>query len=477
MRLLSALALFAITLSASAAEAPKRWNIVLIGAEDISPNLGCYGDKDAITPNLDKFAAQGARFTRCFSHAPVCAPTRSGMITGMYPTTLGSHHMRSTLLKPPKLYTQELMDAGYHVYFPGKTDFNFAVPKGAIGSTQDWLKNPPQEPFFAYINFTVTHESQIRAPKAQYGKNTARLTPEQRRDPAKVTLPPYYPDAPEVRRDVTTYHENITAMDYQVGDVLKFLDEKKLADNTVVFFFGDHGWGMTRGKRFLYDSGIRVPFLVRWPGVIKPGTVREDLTAFVDLAPTFLSIAGAPIPERMQGQPMFGDNFKERPYVYAARDRMDETFDRVRAVRDKRFKYMRNFYPELPNSQYIDYMDMMPTLQVMRKLNAEGKLNDVQKLWFAPTKPKEELYDTEADPHEINNLAGKPEHEAKLKELRGALDKWIVDTKDLGEVPETELIKRGIVADRLSTEYAARLKLHPAWSKASNLPPGIRMEK
>ncbi len=453
----------------------KKWNIVLIGTEDISPNLGCYGDKDAITPNLDRLAAQGARFTRCFTHAPVCAPSRSGMITGMYPTTLGTHHMRSTLKNPPPLFTHELRKAGYRVCWPGKTDWNFAVP-GLLSTAQDWMKNPPQEPFFAYINFLVTHESQIRVPKAAYGKNTARLTPEQRRDPAKVAIPPYYPDAPEVRKDVATYHENITAMDYLIGDVLKFLDDKKLTDNTVVFFFGDHGWGMTRGKRWVYDSGIHVPFLVRWPGKIKPGTVRDDLVAFIDWAPTFLSIAGAPIPERMQGQVFLGDNVKERPYVFACRDRMDETFDRIRAVRDKRYKYIRNFYPELPYAQYIDYMDQMPTLQVMRQWNAEGKLNDIQKLWFAPTKPKEELYDTQTDPHEVKNLVDSPAHQDKLKELRAALDKWMIDTKDMGAVPETEMIEKGIVVDRLSTEYSDRLKLHPAWSKASNLPPGVKQK-
>ncbi len=239
--------IFLATSTASVGADPetKKWNIVLIGTEDISPNLGCYGDKDAITPNLDKLAAEGARFTRCFTHAPVCAPSRSGIITGMYPTTIGSHHMRSTIKNPPTLFTQELRKAGYRVYWPGKTDFNFAVPRGAFDSTEDWMKKPPQEPFFAYINFLVTHESQIRAPQAVYKKNTAQLTPEQRRDPAKVAIPPYYPDAPEVRKDVAVYHENITAMDYRIGEVLKFLDDHKLADNTVVFFFGDHGWGMT----------------------------------------------------------------------------------------------------------------------------------------------------------------------------------------------------------------------------------------
>jgi N-sulfoglucosamine sulfohydrolase len=454
------------------ADPPKRPNFVLIGAEDISPNLGCYGDTYAITPNLDRLAAQGARFKRCFTHAPVCAPSRSGLITGMYPTTIGSHHMRSTLLKPPVTFTEELRNAGYFVAWPGKTDFNFAVPKGAFDSTANWMtKGQLKEPFFAYINFVVSHESQIRVPREQFQKNTARLKDTERHDPAKAPLPPYYPDAPEVRHDVATYYDNLTALDYLVGDVLKWLDDKKLADNTVVAFFGDHGWGMSRGKRWLYDSGLRVPFLVRWPGHIEPGTVREDLVAFLDLAPTFLTLAGVKPPERMQGQPFLGEGVKERKYVFAARDRMDETFDRIRAVRDKRFKYIRNYYPELPYAQHILYMDEMPTMKVWRQLAAEGKLTGPQKLFFAPTKPEEELYDTESDPHEIKNLAEDPAHAEQLKELRGVLHDWVRTTKDLGEFPEDELVRRGLVADRISTEYANRIKEHPAGSKASPLPP------
>jgi arylsulfatase A-like enzyme len=471
MRLLS----IAVTLvlgSTALADSAKRPNIVWIVAEDISPTLSCYGDKDSITPNIDRLASQGARFTRCFTHAPVCAPSRSGLVTGMYPTTIGSHHMRSTLKEPPPTFMEELRKAGYFVAWPGKTDFNFAPPKAAFDTTQNWMtKGELKEPFFAFINLGVSHEGQIRVPKTQYENNTARLKPEQRRDPAKVTLPPYYPDTPEVRRDVATYHENVTAMDYQVGDVLKWLDEKKLAENTVVFFFGDHGWGMSRGKRWLYDSGMRTPLVIRWPGVIRPETVREDLVAFIDFAPTVLTIAGVKPPERMQGRTCLGDGVKERQYVFGARDRMDETFDRIRAVRDKEFKYIRNYYPQLPYAQQILYMDEMPTMQVWRKLASEDKLTGPQKLFFAATKPKEELYDTDADPHEINNLANDPKYADKLKELRAALDKWVEDTKDLGAVPESELIKRGLVVDRISTEYAERIKQHPAGSKASPLPP------
>ena len=443
-----------------------RPNIVLIGAEDISPSLGCYGDPDAITPNLDRLAGQGARFTRAFTHAPVCAPSRSGLITGVYPTTLGTHHMRSKLVRTPELFVDFLRKAGYFVAWPGKTDFNFDLPKGWVDTTQDWTKTPAvlptDRPWFAYINFTITHESQVRAPEGKYETNTARLKPEERRDRSKVKLPPYYPDTPAVRECVGKYHDNITAMDYLVGDVLKLLDERKWANNTVVIFFGDHGWGLPRGKRWPYDSGTRVPFLVRWPGQVKPGTVRDDLTCFLDVAPTVLTLAGAEVPPQMQGRVFLGEKTQPAPkHVFSARDRMDETFDRVRSVRGERYRYVRNYHPELPYMQWLNYLDEMPVQKDWRRLAFEGKLNPVQRQWWAKTKPKEELYDPQTDPYEVKNLAGSAEHAGVLKEMRAALDQWIKDTKDLGEVPEQALIDRGLVRDLLNHEYAERLKKHP----------------
>lgn len=461
------IALGALAFAAPLRAADAKPNIVWIVTEDISPNLGCYGDPDAVTPNLDKLAKESARFTRCFTHAPVCAPSRSGLITGQYPTTLGSHHMRSKLVKTPPVFPEELKKAGYNVYWPGKTDFNFDVPKGWVDSVENWTQKPEvlKGPFFAYFNIGVTHESQARASHFQYAKNTARLKPSERHDPAKVKLPPYYPDTPEVRDCVATYHDNITAMDYIVGDILKALDDRKLSENTIVFFFGDHGWGLSRGKRWPYDSGTRVPLLVRWPGHIKAGSVREDLVAFIDFAPTVLRAAGAPIPERMQGQPFLltKEGAVPRQYAFSARDRMDETYDRIRSVRSGRYRYVRNYEPDLPYFQYINYMDEMPIMRAWRRLAFEGKLNDSQKLFMSRTKPKEELYDLETDPHEINNIANAESAliQKTRKELSDALDKWVKDTADLGEVPEKELIKRGIVKDLLAAEYDARIKLHP----------------
>ena len=433
--------------------AEQRPNIVWLVAEDMSPDLGCYGDPQAITPNLDKLANQGARFTRCFTHAPVCAPSRSGLITGRYPTSIGSHHMRSKLIAPPPTFTSLLRKAGYFVAWPGKTDFNFDVPDDAFDSTADWTKKLPRQPFFAYKNFGASHESSIRM-SDKFKTVTAQLKPSERHDPAKIMLPPFYPDTPEARRDLANYYDLVTAVDYEVGETLKYLEEQGVAENTVVFFFGDHGRGLPRYKRWVYESGIHAPLIVRLPGVIEPGSVRDDLVSFIDFAPTMLALANAEPPSAagLQGRIFLGPKAGPEPkYIFAARDRMDETYDRIRTARSRQFQYIRNFHPELPYAQRIAYMDEMPTMQAWRRHNSEGKLTGPQKLFFAETKSREELYDVEADPHEIRNLADLPEHQTRLKEMRAALDMWMEQTKDLGAVPEEELIKRGLVRDVLSS--------------------------
>jgi uncharacterized sulfatase len=436
--------------------ATNRPNIVWIIGEDTGAELGCYNDRYAFTPNLDRLASQGARFTRAFSHAPVCAPSRSGLISGIYPTSVGTHHMRSKLVSPPPTFTSCLRKAGYYVAWSGKTDFNFDIPRDAFDSMQNWVKRIPEQPFFACINLFSPHESRIRAPKEKFETEIARLTTEERHDPAQAPLPPYYPDTPEVRRDVANYYDLVTAMDYEVGDILNELERQGAADNTIVFFFGDHGRGLPRAKRWVYDSGIHVPLLVRWPRHIKPGTVREELVSLIDFAPSVLSLAGVEIPKAMQGQVFLGPHMAPpRQHVVAARDRMDEAFDRIRAVRDKRYKYIRNFHPELSRAQPIASLEETPTMRVWRRLHAEGRLNGPHSLFFDPTKPAEELYDLDTDPHEIKNLADSPEHQRKLTQLRSTLDQWIAETKDLGAVPEIELIGRGLVKNVVK-EYTRR---------------------
>ena len=432
--------------SARIAPAAERPNILWISLEDISPDLGCYGDKYAVTPNIDRLAAQGCRYTSVFTHAGVCAPSRSGLITGMYPTSIGTHYMRCKGVPPPfvRCFTEYLRARGYYCTNDSKTDYNFDPPLTAWDDSRrgaHWRNRPSNDtPFFAVINLTTTHESQVRLPERQQEARRRTLSPQELHDPALAPLPPYYPDTPVVRRDMANYYDNLTFTDKEVGRILKQLDDDGLAESTIVFCWGDHGRGLPRHKRWIYDSGIRVPLVIRWPGQLEPGSTSDDLVAFVDFAPTMLSLAGVEIPQHMQGQAFLGpDKAPPRTYVYAARDRMDETLDIIRAVRDKRYKYIRNYRPDLPYAQRISYMDEMPTMKEWRRLAAAGQLEGPPAIFFQPAKPVEELYDTQADPHEIDNLAADPQHAATLARLRAAHEKWRVDTGDLGLVPEAQL--------------------------------------
>jgi len=361
----------------------------------------------------------------------------------MYPSTIGTMHMRTRLkgydaVPPPyvKCFTEYLRAAGYYCTNKSKTDYQFSPPFTAWDQSHSrahWRNRPKNMPFFSVINLFVTHESQcwdIDEPLTH--------------DPAKAKLPPYYPDTPIVRRNWARYYDRITLMDKQARDILKNLEDDGLANNTVVFFWSDHGRGVPRGKRWPYDSGLHVPLIIRWPGKVTPGSECDDLINLIDLAPTVLSIAGLKIPSYMQGRAFLGSQKSEpRRYIFAGRERMDKTSDdHIRCVRDKRYKYIRNFMPEKPYAQPIPYRDRMPIMQEWRRLNTEGKLKGPQKLFFQETKPVEELYDVVADPHEVNNLAESPEHQDVLKRMRAVLQKWIKDTGDLGGIPEDELIER-----------------------------------
>jgi N-sulfoglucosamine sulfohydrolase len=454
----SAATLLLPRISFSAVENPqgKRPNILWISTEDINPDLGCYGDTYAVTPNIDKLAAEGIRYTNVFSHAGVCAPTRSGIITGMYPTTIGTHHMRCKGVPPAyvKCFSEYLRAAGYYCTNNVKTDYQFDPPPSAWDESSrkaHWRNRGENQPFFAIFNFTTTHESQIRNRSKGMLKRLASLKPHEKHDPAKAVLPPYYPDTPIVRKDWAQYYDIITLMDKQVADVLKQLEEDGLAEDTIVWFWGDHGRGLPRAKRWIYDSGLRIPLIIRipqkWrklalpgnPNAVKPGTVNDDLIAFIDFAPTMLSITGVKIPEHIQGRAFLGSQ-KARPrdYIYAARDRMDEAYDLIRAVRDKRYKYIRNYMWYVTRGQDINYMNQMPTMQEMRRLNAEGKLKGPQKQYFEETKPVEELYDIVADPHEVKNLADDPKYKSVLERMRQVHAKWVRQTSDIGLTPEPE---------------------------------------
>ena len=422
----------------------RRLNILWISCEDTSCDLGCYGDDYADTPNLDQLARQGRRYSNAFVVYPVCAPTRSSVITGMYPSTIGTMHMRTSLkgyeaVPPPqvKCFTEYLRASGYYCTNNSKTDYQFAPPFTAWDESSKrahWRNRPEGSAFFSVINLTVSHESR------SWPKKGEKLI----HDPGKAVLPPYWPDTPVVRENLARYYDNVTKMDQQAGEILRQLADDELADDTVVFFWGDHGRGLPRHKRWVYDSGIHVPLIIRWPGRIKGGEVCEDLVSCVDFAPTVLSIAGAAIPAYMQGRAFLGEQKgKTREYIFAGRERMDaKSDDHIRCVRDRRHKYIRNFMPEKPYAQPIPYRDKMPIMQEWRRLNAEGKLTGPQRLFFRETKPAEELYDIVSDPHEINNLAESPAHREVIERMRGVLDEWIKKTGDLGGIPEDELIER-----------------------------------
>jgi arylsulfatase A-like enzyme len=392
---------------------------------------------------LDRFAGEGRLYSNAFVSFPVCAPTRSSIITGVHPGTLGSMHMRTKnkgyqAVPPPqvKCFTEYLRTADYYCTNNSKTDYQFKPPFTAWDESSKkahWRNRPENMPFFSVFNLTTTHESRC------WPREGEKLT----HDPAKVVVPPYYPDTPIVRENLARYYDNITKMDKQAGAILEQLEQDGLAEETIVFFWSDHGRGLPRCKRWPYDSGLHVPLIIRWPGRIRPGSTCDDLVNLIDLAPTLLSLAGVKIPSYIQGRVLLGHR-KDRPrrYVFGGRNRMDlSSNDYIRTVRDKRYRYIRNFTPEVPYAQRIDYMEKMPIMQEWRRLHAEGRLTGAQKPFFHHPKPPEELYDFHTDPYEVNNLAASPEHQHILKKMGGVLEKWIKDTGDLGGLDEDKLIE------------------------------------
>ncbi len=404
----------------------ERPNILWVLGEDMGPELGCYGYPLVHTPNLDRLASQGVRFTRAFTTAPVCSASRSAMITGMYQTTIGVHNHRShrndgytlpegiptitDLFRQASYFTANVKTPAPGIRVGGKTDFNFNA--GTVFDGDDWNQRTPGQPFYAQVNFSEPH----RGPAFPQARKVLKDLV----DPAKVELPPYYPDDPVVRDDWANYLDAIGLLDQKVGKLLKRLDDEGLSDNTVVIFLGDNGRCHVRGKQFLYDGGIHIPLIVRWPGHLDPGTVRDDLISAIDISATSLALAGITPPESMQGRVFLGPNADPpREAIYAARDRCDETVDRIRCVRTERFKYIRNFDPERPYTQPNAYKERQyPALAVMKRLYAEGKLTEAQAHFMKPSRPREELYDLAADPHEIHNLAGDPAYAEVLQDLR-----------------------------------------------------------
>lgn len=440
-------------LSALAQKTQKPPNILWISTEDMSPHLGCYGDPVAKTPNIDRLASQGVRFTNVFTTAAISAPCRAGIITGMYQTSIGCMHMRTTSYRraadnpveftavPPhyvKAFTEYLRAAGYYCTNNVKTDYQFAKDPVPVSIWDDCSRTAhyknrtdKNQPFFAVFNWTGTHESQ------NWNLKNVKT------DPKKVKVPPYFPDNDTVRLNLAKMYDNIARLDSVVGVLLNELEKEGEASNTIVFFWGDHGDGLPRAKRWLYDSGLNIPLIIRWTGIFKPGSVDDRLISSIDFGPTVLSLAGIPVPAHMQGIPFLGPQTgKPRDAVYAARDRVDESYDMIRSVRTKDYLYIRNYYPNEPFAIWVAYLSNMPIYREMLRLDAEGKLTGPQKSWFAYSRPPEELYDVKADPYQINNLVNDPKLKPVLDEMRKRHETWTRETGDMGHLNEPEMIER-----------------------------------
>ncbi len=448
-------------LSAQGVQPGNRPNILWITCEDTGPNLGFCGDKSANTPNLDKLARGGAVYRNAWSNAPVCAPARTTIITGVYPPSAGAEHMRSLVKLPAgmKLFPGYLREAGYYTSNNVKEDYNVEKPAGtwdASSATAHWRKRPAGQPFFSVFNFTTTHESQIhRRPHTLV------------HDPAGVRVPAYHPDCPEVRHDWAQYYDNLTTMDTQAGQVLGELEQDGLTQDTIVLFFGDHGPGLPRSKRFPYNSGLNVSILAvipeKWRHLAakdwRAGSTNNRLVGFVDLAPTMLSLAGIKAPEWYQGKAFLGpDDGGRNRYLHGFRGRMDERYDLMRSVRDERYVYIRNYMPHRVYGQYVSTMFTMPTTQAWKRLFDEGKLTPEQQA-FWKEKPAEELYELPVDRDEVKNLAGDPAHKAGLDRLRSAHREHTLKIRDAGLLPEHEAEARS--AGRTRWEMARDANSYP----------------
>lgn len=433
-------------LAAVAVAKPAKPNILWLIGEDFGQHLGCYGAKEVWTPNLDALASDGVKFTH-FYNGMVCSVSRSAFNTGMYSTTIGAQNHRTKNKQPlpdgVRILTGWMRDAGYYtanlVELPescgfrgaGKTDWNF-IPADKPFDSADWNDLKGHQPFYAQLNFQETHRNYHAPSKA---------------DPNKVEIPPYYPDHPVTRKDWAEYLDAATELDRKIGTVLEALKRDGLADDTIILFFGDNGQSHVRGKQFVYEEGQLCPLIMHWPKNFpapknfKAGTTDARFIEGIDLPATMISLAGAPKPAKMQGRVFLGDKTEpEREYSFGYRDRCDMTVFRLRAVRDHQYRYIHNFTPWVPFLARNEYKEKQyPVWNLLPKLYAEGKLTPAQAAMCQPTMPEEELYDMEADPYELNNLAKstKPEHQAARKRLSAVLDKWIVDTNDQGRHMET----------------------------------------
>lgn len=445
-KLLCSLAFAPLVIYAKSSERP---NILYVTCEDISSRIGCFGDQNAVTPNLDNFAKRAVRFTNMFTTVGVSAPSRAALITGMYPTAIGANYMRNNaqpnampegiipydVVLPAgiKCYTEFLREQGYYCTNNNKTDFQFASPLTAwdeCGVKAHWKNRPEGKPFFSIFNLNVTHESQIwkRADKPLVV------------DPSKLTLPPYLPDDPVVRHDMAVLYSNIFEMDKQFQKLIDELEKSGELDKTIIIWFSDNGGPLPREKRSIYESGTKVPFMISFPDLKGKGLIDERLCMFPDIPATILSLAGIKPPEYMQGRAFLGEfaEKKSREYVYAARNRMDEQVDKQGAVRDNRYKYIRNYDINQSNYRPNVYRLQMPMMQRMIALLEADSLNKDQMKWFVSPRPQEEFYDLNNDPFELNNKISDPEYKQEISRLRNEYNRWEQEQCSEWHIPEKE---------------------------------------
>jgi N-sulfoglucosamine sulfohydrolase len=428
-------------------------NIVWLVAEDMSPVIPSFGDSTIVTPHLSRLASEGIRFTNVFSVSGVCSPSRAALATGMYPTRIGATHMRNSgqakflpegifpyeALPPAevKMHSEYLRRIGYYCTNNPKEDYQFKKTLTAWDESSPnahWRNKKPGQPFFAIFNFNVCHESKIWVKAADSLWVDADLD---------VPIPPYLPDNEVGKRDVRRMYSNVLEMDHQVGEVLNQLEEDGYLDNTIVVWYSDHGGPLPRQKRLLYESGLKVPMIIRYPDQSGAGEIDDRLISFIDFKPTLLSMVGIEPPEYLDGRAFAGqyEAPDKRKYIHGAGDRFDERVDRIRAVRDRQYKYLRNYFPDQGYYLAIGYREQMPVMQELLRMRDQGELNEYQSQWFRESKPVEELFDTHNDPFELNNLAQDPACQGKLEELREECDRWMAETGDMGLIPELEYIQ------------------------------------
>ncbi|MFT4814888.1 MAG: N-sulfoglucosamine sulfohydrolase [Pseudohongiellaceae bacterium] len=432
---------------------PKTPNILWLVAEDLSAIIPPFGDNTVATPNLTRLANEGIRYTQVFSSSGVCAPSRAAIATGMYQNRIGAQHMRTTNIAdfgvegiipyeavPPsyvKMHSQYFREAGYYTSNNAKEDYQFRKSVTAWDESSDtahWRNRAEGQPFFSIFNFGITHESQIWRQAENPLLVDENLT---------VPVPPYLADTEIGRQDIRRVYSNIVAMDRQVGEILDQLEEDGLMDSTIIFWYTDHGGPLPRQKRLLYDSGMHLPLIIRFPDQYRAGEIDEQLISFVDFKSTILSLAGIEPPDYVDGRAFVGEyaTTAARNYVHGAADRFDSKYDMIRAVRDDRFKYLRNFNPEKPYYLPLPYREQMPAMQELLRMRDAGELSPAQAQWFRTSKEREELFDVNNDPYELNNIAADPAYTDKLAELRKEMDSWMSFIDDKGLMPEVELIE------------------------------------